>query len=82
MLPTLDTNNWTKFDYKLDYSLRLQIPLKKIKISTYLKNIAIRLHVLYALNRHVKLCTNWILFSILFINLIFIQNFILQKLAI
>ena len=38
--------------------------LNKIKIATYFKNLTIDLHVLYALNTHVKFCVNQKLFTI------------------
>ena len=40
----------TKFDYK--------IILKKINITIYFKNLTIELHILYALNTHVKFSVN------------------------
>ena len=38
--------------------------LNKIKIATYFKNLTIDLHILYALNTHVKFCVNRKLFTI------------------
>ena len=63
----------TKFSYKI---------LNKRNITTYFENLMVKLHVLYVLNTHVKFCVNRILFTIWFINLYFIDNFILQKFAI
>ena len=40
------------------------------------------MHILYAFNTHVKVCINWILFTIWYISLYFIHNFKLQKLVI
>ena len=37
--------------------------LNKINITTYFENLIIKLHVLYTLNKHVKFCINWILFT-------------------
>ena len=54
----------TKFSYKVDYSLRLQLYLVKKNITTYFENLTIELHVLYALNTYVKFCVNRILFTI------------------
>ena len=34
------------------------IPTKKINMSTCFENIAIGLHVLYVLNKHIKFCVN------------------------
>ena len=34
-----------------------------INITTYFENLIIELHVLYALNKHVKSCANQILFT-------------------
>ena len=38
--------------------------LNKINITTYFENLTIELHVIYALNTHVKFCVNRILFTI------------------
>ena len=54
--------------------------LNKINITIYFKNLTVELHVLYTLNTHVKFYVNWILFTVWFINLYFINNFILQNL--
>ena len=32
--------------------------------TTYFENLIVELHILYALNTHVKFCVNWILFTI------------------
>ena len=40
----------TKFGHKFICSLRLQLLLKKINISTYFENIIVGLYVFYALN--------------------------------
>ena len=37
--------------------------LNKINITTYFENLTVELHVLYALNIHVKFCVNRILFT-------------------
>jgi len=37
-------------------------PPKKINMVTYFENLAVRLHVLYVLNTHVKFGANWMLF--------------------
>ena len=51
-------------------------------MSTYFENLTIELHILYILNKHVKFHVNRILFTIRYINLIFVHNFRLQKLKI
>ena len=60
----------TKFSYK--------IILKKINITIYFKNLTIELHILYALNTHVKFCVNQILFIIYSISLYIMHYFKLQ----
>ena len=56
--------------------------LNKRNITAYFENLTVELHVLCALNTHVKICVNQILFTILSIILYFMYNFKLQKLAI
>ena len=51
-------------------------------MSTYFENLTIEFHIFYVLNTYVKFCINQILFTILFISLFFIYNFIPQKLEI
>ena len=46
-----------KFNYKITTLLN------KINITIYFENLTIELHVLYALNTHVKFCINRILFT-------------------
>ena len=46
----------TKFNYKIGYSLKLQL----YSISLTLLHIS----KIYALNKHVNFCVNWILFTI------------------
>ena len=46
------------------------------------ENLSIRLHFLYALNKHVKFHLNRMLFTIQSINLFFVHNFLSQKLEI
>ena len=60
----------TKFSYK--------IILKKINITIYFKNLTIELHILYALNTHVKFCVNQILLIICSISLYIMHYFKLQ----
>ena len=48
-----------KFSYKISCDL-----LNKINITTYFKNLTVKLYVHYVLNTHVKFCVNWILFTI------------------
>ena len=55
---------------------------KKINITTYFKNLTIRVYVLYVLNTHVKFRANQMLFTIQPVNLFFMHNFLLQKLRI
>ena len=50
-------------------------------MTIYYENITVRLYILYALNTQVKICVKQMLFAIS-INLFFIHNFRLQKLAI
>ena len=38
--------------------------LNKINMTIYFENLTVELHVLYALNTHVKFCINHILFTI------------------
>ena len=69
--------------YIQNLSTKLVIPLlNKINFTTYFKNLTVKLHVLYVLNIYIKFCVKWILFTIWFINLYFLQNFKLQKLQI
>ena len=49
------------FSYKINCSLKLQLPFKKINIITYFENLTVRLYVFYALNIH---CANKIFFII------------------
>ena len=51
---------WIKFSYKINCNLQLYL----INIITYFENLTVELHVLYALNTHVKFCVNQILFTI------------------
>ena len=46
------------------------------------KNLTVRLYVPYTFNKHVKFCSNQVLFTIQSINLFFIHNFLSQKLKI
>ena len=48
-------------------SLKLKKKKKK-NITTYFENLIIELHALYALIKHVKFCTNQLLFTIQSIN--------------
>ena len=50
-------------------------------MTIYYENITVRLYILNALNTQVKICVKRMLFAIS-INLFFIHNFKLQKLAI
>ena len=42
---------------------------------TYFENLTVELHVFYVLHTYVKICANWILYTIRFINLFFMHNF-------
>ena len=53
-----------KFNYKIGYRLRLKPYLILLTVLHISKNLTVELHVLYALNTHVKFCVNWILFTI------------------
>ena len=44
---------------------------KQINIATYIENLIIELYALYVLKKHAKFQVNWILFTILSINLFF-----------
>ena len=55
---------------------------KIINMSTYFENLTIEFHILYVLNTYVKFHINQISFTILFINLFLIYNFIPRKLEI
>ena len=57
-------------------------PIEKFNMIIYFENLIVGLHVLYALDIHVKFCTNRILFTIRSKNLFFIRNFRLLKLQI
>ena len=48
-------------------------------MTTYLENLTIELHVFYVVNIHIKFHVYRMLFTIRFINLLFIHNFKLQK---
>ena len=49
-------------------------------MTKYFENLTFELYVFYILNTHVKFHANQVQFSIQFINLFFIHNFILKKL--
>ena len=49
-------------------------------MTKYFENLTFGLYVLYVLNTHVKFHANQMLFTIQFINLFFVYNFILKKL--
>ena len=53
-----------------------------ILMNVNFENLSIRLHFLYALNKHVKFHLNRMLFTIQSINLFFVHNFLSQKLEI
>ena len=55
---------WTKFGYKIGYSLKSTTSFKKINITIYFENLSIGLHVLYTLNIYIKFCANYMLFTI------------------
>ena len=44
------------------------------------ENLTIEFHVLYVLKTHAKFCSNWMLFTIWLITLLFIHNFRPKKL--
>ena len=48
-------------------------------MATYFENLTIGLHILSILNTNVKFYINQILFTIRFLNLFFIHNFIVKK---
>ena len=56
--------------------------LKNIYMSTYFENLTIKFHILYVLNTYVKFCINQNFIYYFIHKLIFIYNFILQKLEI
>ena len=48
-------------------------------MATYFENLTIGLHILCIINTNVKFYINQILFTIRFLNLFFIHNFIVKK---
>ena len=70
--------NWTKFGYKLNCNLKLQLPLKKLTMLHILKIIVGLIFFFYILNTHVKFCTNNVIYFWSII-LFFMHNFIPQK---
>ena len=48
-------------------------------MTKYFENRIVRLQVFYVPNKHVKFHSNWILFTIKFINLFFMHKFKLLK---
>ena len=57
-------------------------PTEKNNIFIDFENPTIGVHVLYVLNMYIKFFVNQMLFTIQFINLFLMHNFILQKLEI
>ena len=51
-------------------------------MTTYFQNLTIELYVFYVLKSHIKFHINWMLFTILSLNLFFIYNFRQQKIEI
>jgi len=69
--------------------ISLKIGLEKNLSNSYIflldanfENLIIGLHDFYVLNTYVKFCSNWMLFTILSLNLFFMYNFKSQKLEI
>ena len=84
---------WVRFIYFYFYILikdRVSFQINsEINLSNYsyvflldvnFKNLMIGLYVLYVLNMHVKFCSNRMLFIIQLKNIIFMHNFLPQKL--
>ena len=69
-----------KVVYKLSCNQWLQLLLKNLTW-LYIKNLIVKLHILYVFNTHVKFRVNKILFTILSITF-FMDNFRLTKLEI
>ena len=51
-------------------------------MTKYFENLTFGLYILYVLNTHAKFHANQMLFTIQFINLFFMYNFILKKIKI
>ena len=82
---------WCQIIYDCHINFLLYVLLKKEKENPIVciksrslcpKNLTVELHILYALNRHVKFCISQILFTIWSISLYFLHNFKQQKLVI
>ena len=67
-----------KFWLQISLQPLVTTPTKTINMIIYFENLIVVLYVFYIFKTHV----NWILFTIQFINLFFMHNFILQKLEI
>ena len=64
--------SYTSFNIYININIYIYIYKIKINIATYFENLIIGLHVLYALIKHVKFCTNQLLFTIQSINIFYI----------
>ena len=47
----------------------------KINMTIYFKNLTVKLHILYILNKYIKYFTNWMLFKLQPLNLLFMYIF-------
>ena len=71
-----------KFWLQISLQPLVTTPTKTINMIIYFENLIVVLYGFYIFKTHVKFHVNWILFTIQFINLFFMHNFILQKLEI
>ena len=78
----MDIKKKTKFGYKPGCRHRLQLPQKKLKMTTYFENLTVGFNVHCVLKTCIKFCANQMLFTIRSINLFFMHSFRLQKLEI
>ena len=84
MNPKLEQSNFLRKKVSLQTSLeRNSSNISYISfLGVNFENLTVEFHVPYVLNMRIKFCSNWMLFTILSINLFFIYNFRLQKLEI
>ena len=66
-----------KFWLQISLQPLVTTPTKTINIITYFENLIVVLYVFYIFKTHVKFNVNWMLFTLQFIKLFFMHNFIL-----
>ena len=81
MNPKLEQSNFLRKKVSLQTSLeRNSSNISYISfLGVNFENLTVEFHVPYVLNMRIKFCSNWMLFTILSINLFFIYNFRSQK---